>query len=338
MSLPVSSEIPLPDGSAEAASAAGRPVRMPLLAVLDPALMAHYVPRVAAPIPPVPTPPASPARPGRARRVVEEDPLLQRFNQRFIAAGHPANSLQLNRKQQVVATFDEWQLSSVFQPIVAAQSQQVIGHKALLRITGPAGHAVAAPLLFAVERAPARTVLLDRLCRVVHSLNFVRRGLVGVPLHLNVHALHLLNLPEGHGEFFAEAIAELGLLPSQVTLEIVDEEECDLLRLQRCIQSYRRFGFRIALDDFGVSELSLPRVWLLEPDAVKLHERLLHRALSIPCARAALPQAVTVLHQAGCQVVAEGVDSARHAELAREAGCDGLQGSWVSKLLPAVSR
>lgn len=154
MSLPVSSEIPLPDGSAEAASAAGRPVRMPLLAVLDPALMAHYVPRVAAPAPPVPTPPASPARPGRARRVVEEDPLLQRFNQRFIAAGHPANSLQLNRKQQVVATFDEWQLSSVFQPIVAAPSQQVIGHKALLRITGPAGHAVAAPLLFAVERAP----------------------------------------------------------------------------------------------------------------------------------------------------------------------------------------
>ena len=79
-------------------------------------------------------------------------------------------------------------------------------YKAQLRISGPAGHSVAPPLLFAVERAPSRTVLLDRLCRVTHCLNFVRHGQPDAALHLNVHALHLINLPDGHGEFFSRRL------------------------------------------------------------------------------------------------------------------------------------
>lgn len=329
MSVPsVSSDASLPDG---AQPVTGRPARMPLLALLDPSLMAQYAPRPPAPPKPVAPPPTVPCRPGR-RKAVSHDPQLAHFNARFVAAGHPADSLRLTPQQQVAASFDEWRLSSQFAPILAPDAATPFAYKAQLRISGPAGHSVAPPLLFAVERAPSRTVLLDRLCRVTHCLNFVRHGQPDAALHLNVHALHLINLPDGHGEFFAEAIAELGLRPAQLTLEIVEDAEVDLLRLQRCMDSYRRFGFKLALDDFGASELSLPRVWLLEPDAVKLHERLLHRALSHPAARDALPRAVDILHAAGCQVIAEGVDSARHAELAGQAGCDGLQGRWVGPL------
>ena len=297
MSVPsVSSDASLPDG---AQPVTGRSARMPLLALLDPSLMAQYAPRPPAPPKPVAPPPATPGRPGR-RKAVSHDPQLAHFNARFVAAGHPADSLRLTPQQQVAASFDEWRLSSQFAPILAPGAATPFAYKAQLRITGPAGHSVAPPLLFAVERAPSRTVLLDRLCRVTHCLNFVRHGQPDAALHLNVHALHLINLPDGHGEFFAEAIAELGLRPSQLTLEIVEDAEVDLLRLQRCMDSYRRFGFKLALDDFGASELSLPRVWLLEPDAVKLHERLLHRALSHPAARDALPRAVDILHAAGC--------------------------------------
>ena len=49
--------------------------------------------------------------------------------------------------------------------------------RALLRITGPAGHAVAAPLLFAVERAPARTVLLAKVDPVAARDLFIRHAL-----------------------------------------------------------------------------------------------------------------------------------------------------------------
>ena len=176
--------------------------------------------------------------------------------------------------------------------------------------------------------------VLEESCRQLAA--WQARG-VTLPLSVNLSALQLMH-PTMVSEML-ELIHRYRIQPDTLILEVTESRRIDdPNEAVAILKPLRNAGIRIALDDFGVSELSLPRVWLLEPDAVKLHERLLHRALSIPCARAALPQAVTVLHQAGCQVVAEGVDSARHAELAREAGCDGLQGSWVSKLLPATGR
>lgn len=82
---------------------------MPLLALLDPSLMAQYAPRPPAPPKPVAPPPAAPGRPGR-RKAVSHDPQLAHFNARFVAAGHPADSLRLTPQQQVAASFDEWRL------------------------------------------------------------------------------------------------------------------------------------------------------------------------------------------------------------------------------------
>ena len=128
---------------------------------------------------------------------------------------------------------------------------------------------------------------------------------------------------------FCRGDCRAGLAPSQLTLEIVEDAEVDLLRLQRCMDSYRRFGFKLALDDFGASN-SACRAWLLEPDAVKAARTPAASRLVAPAARDALPRAVNILHAAGCQVIAEGVDTARHAELAGQAGCDGRKAAgWA---------
>ena len=113
-----------------------------------------------------------------------------------------------------------------------------------------------------------------------------------------------INLPDGHGRIFCRgAIAGLGLRLTQLTLEIVEDAEVDLLRLQRCMDSYRRFGFKLALDDFWRVELSLPRVVAGAGRGQAARTPAASRLVD-PAAPRRLAAAVNIPHAAGCQVIA----------------------------------
>ena len=240
-------------------------------------------------------------------------------------------SLQAGR---VRGRHEEWRFRSVFQPVYALEEggTRLWSVEALARVTDSFGGQLIPTVLFAAETSPRRSVFLDRQLRCLHLLNFLlQHPAPDLVLSLNVNAQHLVNVSETHGQFFAEVLQQLNIPASRICLEVVEDAVSDPLRLLEAVQRYRSLGFKIALDDFGQGASNLERVWLLEPDYVKLDKVLMRHALMRPGVRDKLARLVDILHLHGAKVVGEGIESAMQLDIARAAGCDFVQGFHLAR-------
>ena len=226
-------------------------------------------------------------------------------------------------------------LGTGFQPIYAVRDGALAGHEALIRAVDAAGQPVSPATFFASAR-PGEIAGLDRACRRVHLAQFASHDSGGVPLHLNVHPLAALDDARARFDLRLE-LGLHGIRPARVCVEILEGECGDEDRLAEAVAAYRAVGLRIAMDDFGFERSNFDRVAALSPDYVKIDRLLLGRAVGRAGARRLLPSLVRLLHEAGTQVIVEGIEDAAEALFAVEAGADFLQGYYFGSPRPALA-
>ena len=227
-------------------------------------------------------------------------------------------------------------LDSHYQPLFDRQ-QRAVAYEALLRVSDPQGRRIAPDRFFAALDDSHNVIGVDRLCRVIHSVNFLTQQPQQQALYLNVNGRHLLGIASGrHGATFEALLAYCGLAPQQVVLEIIESSVDDLALLQQAITAYKAKGFRIAIDDFGARHSNFDRLWALEPDIVKLDRSLTAQAAQNPRAAKVLPVLVRLIQDLGAQVVCEGIETPVQQALALDAGADLLQGYLYGEPSPRL--
>lgn len=223
-------------------------------------------------------------------------------------------------------------LTSVFQPLFDARSLKAKAHEALLRVHNNAGQSLSPAAAFALPATSSEVVYFDRLCRIVHALNFVRQADAGAELFVNVSGRHLLGVSNrGHGEIFERLLHMCGLKPRQVILEVLEAKVDDISRLNEAVAAYRERGYRVAIDDFGCEHSNFDRLWRLTPDIVKLDRSLILQGTSNERARRILPKIVEIIHELGAEVVCEGIETPGQHALAIDAGADLVQGYYYAR-------
>ena len=221
----------------------------------------------------------------------------------------------------------------MFQPVYRLQDGEprLWSVEALARVSDRFGGQLIPTVLFAAETTPRRTVYVDKQLRCLHLLNFLLQSPPpGLLLSLNVNAQHLVNVSESHGQFFAEALQLLGwsrAMSAWKSSRTRSATRCGCTA--RC--SATAIWALISLDDFGQGASNLERVWLLEPDYVKLDKVLMRRALMRPALRDKLTELVAILKLHGAKVVGEGIESEMQLDIARAAGCDFVQGFHLAR-------
>ncbi len=104
-------------------------------------------------------------------------------------------------------------------------------------------------------------------------------------------------------------------------------------QLERC----KALGVRIALDDFGTYYSSLTYLQRLPIDSIKI-DRSFVRGLPFNVQDTAIVRAVITLgHELGRTIVAEGVETPEQLHWLENAGCDVIQGYHIAKPMPASS-
>ncbi|MFL5842499.1 MAG: EAL domain-containing protein [Thermoleophilaceae bacterium] len=213
-------------------------------------------------------------------------------------------------------------LRAVFQPIVDLETGRLFGFEALAR--GPEGTALERPdRLFAVARAEDRVAELDAACQAT-AVAAAKAHAITAPLTLFINvepdAAGIGTLPIGPGSRGMIELTERALTSR-------------LAELLPAVQSARRQGWGIALDDIGADTRSLALMPLLRPDLIKLDMRLVQDQPT--------PEIAAIAGAVGAQaerteatVLAEGIETEEQAQYARALGATLGQGFLFGRPTP----
>ena len=105
----------------------------------------------------------------------------------------------------------------------------------------------------------------------------------------------------------------------------------DLHKANAFVQSVRRKGFHVCLDDFGAGAASFQYLSVLEVDVVKLDGSAVKNAQTAPKGRAFLRALTTLCKTMDVETIAEMVDSKETLEFVRDCGVEYAQGFLFGK-------
>jgi EAL domain-containing protein (putative c-di-GMP-specific phosphodiesterase class I) len=225
--------------------------------------------------------------------------------------------------------WEGYELSSHFQPLYSVRREACVGYEALVRARMQDGRPISPSVLFSDAFAYGRGVQLDWICRALHLRNFARVDPGDRRLYINVHPEAAVQ-DSGSAKEFGDLARFYGVAPRRLTVEILEDGCADEPLLRKVVAAYRALGCGIAMDDFGLGRSNFDRIVSLRPDIVKIDRSILSAAVGDGKSRRLLPAVVELLHEAGSQVLVEGVESAHEALVAMEAGADQLQGHYFA--------
>jgi EAL domain-containing protein (putative c-di-GMP-specific phosphodiesterase class I) len=211
------------------------------------------------------------------------------------------------RRKRFLELVLEGQVYCVYEPIVEVATKTVHGYEALAR--GPEGSEFHSPLdMFAAARQEGLLFQLDCLCRRKAFEGALRKP-DGTKLFLNIRPTSIHD-PTFRPEVLARTLEENGLRPSDLVLEISEQESIDNFAIFREIRDhYGKLGFEIALDDTGAGYASLQAVMELSPEYIKVDRALVHGIDEDPGRQELLRALHAVAGQIRSRIIAEGLDT-----------------------------
>ncbi|MEA5421927.1 EAL domain-containing protein [Synechococcus sp. CCY9202] len=128
-----------------------------------------------------------------------------------------------------------------------------------------------------------------------------------------------------------ERVKASGLEPSDVVIEVNESRVHDLESLRDFVDTYRRHGFLIALDDLGAGDSNLPRIAQLRPHIIKLDRHLVAHVDRDFFKQETIKSLVNLSRSIGCMVLAEGVETHAEVDTCASLGAELLQGFFFAR-------
>ncbi len=133
-----------------------------------------------------------------------------------------------------------------------------------------------------------------------------------------------------------DMIQQSGIDPHQIEIEItesalIEDPEAAI----KTLYEIRALGISIAIDDFGTGYSSLAYIKRLPVDILKVDISFVRDIGKDEKTEAIICSTISLAHNLGLKVVAEGVETIEQVNFLREAKCDIFQGYYFSKPLPA---
>lgn len=140
-------------------------------------------------------------------------------------------------------------LTSAFQPLRVLQVGEIIGYEGFARSYSDTDQGLCLWKLLDHAANDDESVELDRLCRMLHAINFFRQQeSAGSDLYLSVHARLLAAVEGNHGAAFRRVLMSLGLPQERIVLQLPVVTEHRGWLVNHVADNYRYNGFRIAVN------------------------------------------------------------------------------------------
>jgi diguanylate cyclase (GGDEF)-like protein len=255
------------------------------------------------------------------------------FDPVMSAAGHGRLALEqaLHRALQQ----DEFLLH--YQPQVDARSGRVIGAEALLRWRQPDG-GIRAPADFIplLEETglivPVGEWVLRAAC--VQGLAWQRAGRPPLKIAVNLSAVQFrqADLVAMVRRVLNETGLDCRCLELEITENVALHNEESVIAT---LAELRAMGISLAIDDFGTGYSSLAYLRRLPVHKLKIDRSFVNDITDAEPDSPIVKAIVSLAHNLGLDVIAEGVETRRQADSLLACGCAEMQGYLFSRPLPA---
>lgn len=229
------------------------------------------------------------------------------------------------------------QLHVHYQPIVDARSGGVDRLEALVRWEHPVRGMMAPGAFLSVAAESGLIVdvgehVLRESCRQAAAWT----AAVGHPVVVSVNVAERQLIDTGLLELVQRVLAETGLDPAQLELEL--SEEIIVERLDARLTILRELvdlGVKLAIDDFGTSRASLSMLKRLDMvSTLKIDRAFVVDVATDPVDRKIVTAIVALADSMGMETVAEGVEEAAQVAVLRSLGITLFQGFYFHRPAP----
>jgi diguanylate cyclase (GGDEF)-like protein/PAS domain S-box-containing protein len=228
------------------------------------------------------------------------------------------------------------QLSVVYQPVVSLDTGCMVSAEALMRWQHPELGAVSPAEFIPIAEESGLIVrlgdwVLREACK--QWRRWQDEDPVRAPAMISVN---LSRMQMAHGEqlldVVADALAQAGMAPEQLQLEVTEREVMrDPSASRRVMDALRAMGVRLAMDDFGTGASSLGCLREYPFDTIKIDKSFIDELRDRDGMLAVLHATVSVIENLGMVSVAEGVEDELQLGVLQSLGCRLGQGYYFSR-------
>ncbi|MGI8810095.1 MAG: putative bifunctional diguanylate cyclase/phosphodiesterase [Acidimicrobiales bacterium] len=250
-------------------------------------------------------------------------------------------TVRLSVENELRRGIAQGQLRLYYQPIVHIDTGAIAGFEALVRWQHPE-RGLLPPVEFITSAeetgliVPLGRYVLEEACR--QAATWAKMHVLGERLRVSVNVSAKQLAQPGWSDEVAQVLAESGLAPRQLVLEITESvlmDDTDLTAVR--LEELRRLGVRIAIDDFGTGYSSLGYLRRLPVDILKIDKSFIDGVAEGPHESALARAVVKLASTLRLEAVAEGISTRKQLLQLRRLRCPYGQGYYFSRPQPPAA-
>ena len=234
----------------------------------------------------------------------------------------------------ILRGLESGELSPFFQPQFDAETLEIVGVEALARWEHPTRGFIAPDVFLPVAERLNVVARIDETIleqSLFQAMRWEGQGMAIPRVSVNVSCQRLRD------ENLIGKLKVMNIRPGRLTFELLESISFDAVDegLKQAIEAIKALGIDIEIDDFGTGHASIISLLELSPKRLKIDRRMVQPLLESEAQQSLVRSLIDIGKVRDIETVAEGVETAAHAQLLRQLGCHVLQGYAFAKPMAA---
>lgn len=227
---------------------------------------------------------------------------------------------------------DDDQLQMYYQPKKNLRTGEVEKAEALIRWFHPTEGFIPPDMFIELAEQTGLIGLVTAwvVSRVLDDQTKMQKLGVNLQLSINLSAQDLSS--DSLRILIDQKLTENNLSARDICLEVTERDMMtDVEKSLQLLNYYRDRGFQLSIDDYGVGYSALSKLAMMPVHELKIDKCFILRLAHVRDDQIIVRSTITMAHELGLSVIAEGVEDIESQNFLVELGCDYIQGYYLAK-------
>jgi len=239
----------------------------------------------------------------------------------------------LHVEQAIQKAIDLGQIETYFQPLVRADTLQIVGVEALMRLRDDAGEYISPDEFIIPAEESGQIVTLGKFqlydaCFQLAAWQRYENMPLRLSYNLSPRQLQSPGLVENVEQILKASGLPPGLLEFEITENMLLENDA---KVRPILEQLREIGTTFAIDDFGTGFSSMNYLTRFPFNRLKIDKSLVWGLTNKPGSRAITSSIINMVHDLDMTAIAEGVELPSQRKILLSQDCDEVQGFLVDR-------